>query len=72
MIWNIWAVVRNNVDLKTLRASILYKADAEKLDVRTSHANSAIKALYDEFLEKPGSHKAHEILHTTYVKRKLY
>ena len=66
------AVVRNNVDLKTLRASVLYKADAEKLDVRTSHANSAIKALYDEFLEKPGSHKAHEILHTTYVKRKLY
>ena len=24
---------------------------------------------YDEFFEKPGSHKAHELLHTTYVKR---
>ena len=66
------AVVRNNVNLAELRAKVLYTADSEKLDVRKSHENSVIKALYDEFLEKPGSHKAHEILHTTYVKRELY
>ena len=63
------AAVRNNVDLKSLRAAVLYRADAEKLDVRKSHENSVVKRLYDEYFEKPGSHKAHEILHTHYVKR---
>ena len=29
-----------------------------------------IKAIYDEYLEKPGSHLAHELLHTSYVERK--
>ena len=64
------AVVRNNVDLKTLRASVLYTAD-RNLDVRKSHENSAVKKLYDEYFGEPGSHKAHEILHTKYVKRGL-
>ena len=65
------AVVRNNVNLRELRASVLYKADSE-MDLRKSHENSAVKALYDEYFEKPNSHKAHEILHTHYVKRGLY
>ncbi|MBO5212216.1 MAG: iron hydrogenase small subunit [Clostridia bacterium] len=64
------AVVRNNVNLRELRAKVLYTAD-KNLDVRKSHENSAVKKLYDEFFEKPGSHKAHEILHTSYVKRGL-
>ncbi|MBR5515424.1 MAG: [Clostridia bacterium] len=64
------AVVRNNVNLRELRASVLYKADSE-MDLRKSHENSAVKALYDEFFEKPNSHKAHEILHTHYIKRGL-
>ncbi|MFA5561283.1 MAG: NADH-dependent [FeFe] hydrogenase, group A6 [Eubacteriales bacterium] len=64
------AVVRNNVDLRAKRAAVLYRADAH-LDVRTSHANSSVKALYDDFLGKPGSHLAHQILHTSYVKRGL-
>ena len=64
------AVVRNNVDLKALRASVLYTAD-KNLDVRKSHENSAVKKLYDEFFGEPASHKAHEILHTKYVKRGL-
>ena len=37
--------------------------------LRMSHDNPVIKKLYEEYLEKPGSHKAHELLHTTYVKR---
>ncbi len=65
------ASVRNNVDLKALRASILYNADANKLAVRKSHENPQIKMIYDEFFGEPNSHKAHEILHTTYVKRGL-
>ena len=64
------AAVRNTVDLRALRAKVLYTADS-KMDLRKSHENSAVKKLYDEYLEKPGSHKAHEILHTTYVKRGL-
>ena len=64
------ASVRNSVDLRALRASVLYKADA-KMDLRKSHENSAVKKIYDEYLGKPGSHKAHEVLHTHYVKRGL-
>jgi len=64
------AAERAEYDLRALRASVLYKADAN-MDLRKSHENSAVKALYDEFFGEPGSHKAHEILHTTYVKRGL-
>jgi len=62
------ADVRNFVDVKALRAKVLYDNDAKKT-VRKSHENPAVKKLYDEYLGQPGSHKAHEILHTTYVKR---
>ncbi|MBE6613156.1 MAG: 2Fe-2S iron-sulfur cluster binding domain-containing protein [Ruminococcaceae bacterium] len=62
------AAERAEYDLRALRASVLYKADAA-MDLRKSHENSAIKMLYDEYFGEPGSHKAHEILHTTYVKR---
>ncbi len=62
--------IRNFVDIRAERAKVLYNIDAE-MPVRQSHENPAIKAIYDEFLEKPGSHKAHELLHTTYVKRSI-
>lgn len=62
------ASVRNFVDLKSLRAGALYSQD-EKMTMRKSHENPRIKELYDTFLGKPGSHKAHEILHTSYVAR---
>ncbi len=62
------AAVKASVDLKAKRASVLYKADANN-DIRCSHENSAVKKLYDEFLEKPGSHIAHKVLHTHYIKR---
>ncbi len=65
------AVVRNFVDLKARRAEALYTADRNNA-VRKSHENEAVKTLYTEYLGKPGSHKAHEILHTTYVARKKY
>ena len=65
------AVVRNFVDLKARRAEALYSADRNNA-VRKSHENEAVKTLYTEYLGKPGSHKAHEILHTSYVARKKY
>ena len=64
------ATVRNFEDIRALRAKALYNIDAE-MPLRKSHENPAIKALYDEYLGKPGSHKAHEILHTTYIKRSI-
>ncbi|MBQ9469286.1 MAG: iron hydrogenase small subunit [Clostridia bacterium] len=65
------AVVRNNVDLRALRAKVLYTDDAQR-DLRKSHENSAVKKLYDEYFGAPNSHKAHEVLHTSYVKRGLF
>ena len=37
--------------------------------VRMSYQNGKIQALYTEYLEKPGSNLAHELLHTTYGER---
>ncbi len=65
------AVVSNNVDVRALRASAIYKEDAGK-QLRRSHENPAIKLIYDEFLGEPNSHKAHELLHTTYTAKKRY
>ena len=62
--------LRMNMDLRAVRASVLYNDDAN-CDVRKSQDNLAVQKLYDEFLGEPNSHKAHEILHTTYVKRGL-
>jgi len=65
------ADVRNKVDLKKVRAAVLYNADEKKLEYRKSHDNPIIKKVYEEFLGEPNSHKAHELLHTHYVKRGL-
>ena len=63
--------VRNFTDLRAARAQALYTQD-QNMPLRKSHENPLIKKAYDEFLGKPGSHKAHEILHTTYVARSRY
>jgi len=62
------ASVRNFVDLKSVRAAALYEAD-KGMPIRKSHDSPLMKKLYDEFLVKPGSGKAHELLHTHYRKR---
>lgn len=62
---------RSEYDIRKLRAECLYDID-EKSTIRKSHENPIIKKLYKEFLEEPGSHKAHELLHTTYHKRNKY
>ncbi len=65
------AYTRRNVDYRGLRAKALYARD-ESLKERKSHENSECKAIYDEYLGKPGSHEAHKVLHTSYVARKKY
>ena len=64
------ATTRSKVGVRALRASVLYNIDS-KMPLRMSHENPAIKELYETYLGQPNSHKAHEILHTTYVKRGL-
>lgn len=56
-------------DVRLKRIKAIYKEDEGKA-VRKSHANPAIKNLYEEFLtEGACGHKSHELLHTTYTKR---
>ena len=60
--------VRDTVDLKAVRAKALYDQDAS-MSIRKSHESPVVKALYSEWYDGFGGHKAHHDLHTTYVKR---
>ncbi|MBR2070630.1 MAG: iron hydrogenase small subunit, partial [Clostridia bacterium] len=64
------ADVRNFVDYKKLRAKAIYDTD-KAMKLRKSHENPFVKQLYEEYFGHPNSHKAHEILHTSYVDRKI-
>jgi len=65
------AQIRNWTDIRVERAKALYTEDESKV-LRKSHENPEIKQIYADFLGQPNSHKAHELLHTTYTKRELY
>ncbi|MDC7233575.1 MAG: NADH-dependent [FeFe] hydrogenase, group A6 [Spirochaetales bacterium] len=58
-------------DIRDKRIAGIY-TDDEKSVVRKSHENPEIVAIYKDFLGEPLSHKAHELLHTTYQERPLY
>lgn len=59
------ADIRNFTDIRAERAKALYHLDDER-KLRRSHESPDIKEVYDNFLGEPGSHKAHEVLHTSY------
>ena len=65
------ASVRNWTNVPAIRAKALYGEDEAKT-LRKSHENPEIKQIYEEFLGKPNSHKAHMLLHTTYEQRDIY
>ncbi len=65
------AYTRANVDIRGLRAKALYDQDAA-CAVRKSHESPLVKELYENYLGEAGGHKAHHLLHTTYVARKKY
>ena len=58
-------------EVRKMRIRGIYDAD-EASEYRCSHQNPYIKQVYAEFLEEPGSHKAHELLHTHYESKPLY
>ena len=63
--------IRDTVDLKAVRAKALYDQDAS-MALRKSHESHVVKALYSEWYDGFGGHKAHHDLHTSYVPRKKY
>lgn len=62
------ADVRNNKDIRAIRAKAIYDTDA-KMKLRKSHLNPAVQTIYKDYFKEPNSHKAHEVLHTSYVPR---
>ena len=56
---------------KEKRANALYSED-EGRPIRVSHKNPQIIELYEKFLGEPNSHKAHELLHTTYSAKERF
>jgi len=65
------AETRSFTDIKSLRAGALYKQDAD-MPMRKSHESPVVKAVYEEYLGEPGSHKAHDLLHCEYIAQKRY
>jgi len=63
--------VKLSVNPAELRAKAIYEEDKD-MPLRKSHKNPSVQKLYADYLEKPNSHKAHELLHTHYHKRPKY
>ena len=63
--------IPTNLEVRKMRAKAIYRED-ERKTIRKSHENPAIKALYQEFLDKPLSEKSHHLLHTHYTRRSRY
>ena len=53
------------------RSSGLLELDRQR-EYRKSHENPMIMNLYEQYLGKPGSPRAHELLHSGHLSRKLY
>jgi len=62
---------RASIDIRRKRAEALYTID-EKSTIRKSHENPVLQKIYKEYLGEAGGHKAHKLLHTSYVKREKY
>ena len=60
--------VRDTIDLKAVRAKVLYDQDAS-MAIRKSHESPVVKELYSNWYDGYGCEKAHHALHTSYVKR---
>ncbi|MFA8450888.1 MAG: NADH-dependent [FeFe] hydrogenase, group A6 [Bacteroidales bacterium] len=63
--------IPTDMDIRMERARAIYEED-RNMPLRKSHENPEIVKIYEDFLEKPNSHKAHELLHTHYTKRERY
>ncbi len=62
--------IHQKTDKVLQRMKVLYDIDKKSVK-RRSYENESIKTLYKEFFIEQGSHRAHEILHTSYHERKI-
>lgn len=60
---------REKMDIRKVRASVLYNQDAKLLPKRKSHQNKALLKMYETYMGEPGGAKAHELLHIHYGKK---
>lgn len=60
--------IHDGEELAFERGKNLYELD-ENMELRFSHENPDILKIYEEFFEKPNSHKAHMLLHTEHVRQ---
>ncbi|MFP4566884.1 MAG: NADH-dependent [FeFe] hydrogenase, group A6 [Spirochaetaceae bacterium] len=63
--------LENSMERRRQRAAGLYAEDSSA-PIRRSHENPEVLALYEQFLGRPGSARAHELLHTEYRRRNPY
>jgi iron-only hydrogenase group A len=63
--------IPTSMEIRNNRMKAIYSED-EHMVLRKSHENPDVIAVYREFLDKPNSHKSHELLHTRYVVRESY
>ena len=60
--------VLEKVDIKAVRASVLYKQD-KGLAKRKSHENAALLKMYEDYMGTPGEGTAHKLLHYKYTRK---
>jgi iron only hydrogenase large subunit-like protein len=63
--------IPTSLEIREKRMKAIYAEDANMV-FRKSHDNPDVIAIYNEFLDKPNSHKSHELLHTHYTERDNY
>jgi NADP-reducing hydrogenase subunit HndD len=63
--------IPTSMEIRKNRMKAIYEED-EHMILRKSHENPDVIAIYKEFLDKPNSHKSHELLHTHYTERDNY
>ena len=54
--------IHDGVEMAGIRTDVLYSLDSN-MKLRFSHENPEVLQAYEEYFEKPLSHKAHELLH---------
>ena len=58
--------VRDEINFRKLRASVLYNQDANLLPYRKSHKNKSLIKMYEDYIGKVGGEIAHELFHVSY------
>ena len=63
--------IHDGCEMAEERGQELYRLDEER-PLRYSHENPEVQKAYEEFLEKPLSRKAHELLHSKHVNELVF